>query len=92
VVLQDPVEGGVGAEDHDSGAGRERDQLGAGGGTLELAARGECGRSARDDAVDVCAVTADGDGAAYESGALGTTSFDKGYGLVDVVAAAQAVR
>ncbi len=32
------------------------------------------------------------DGAAYESGALGTTSFDKGYGLVDVVAAAQAVR
>ena len=27
------------------------------------------------------------DGAAYEQGALGTTSFDKGYGLVDVVAA-----
>ena len=32
------------------------------------------------------------DGAAYEQGALGTTSFDKGYGLVDVVAAATAVR
>ncbi len=32
------------------------------------------------------------DGAPYESGALGTTSFDKGYGLVDVVAAATAVR
>jgi serine protease AprX len=32
------------------------------------------------------------DGAAYENGALGTTSFDKGYGLVDVVAAAAAVR
>ncbi len=32
------------------------------------------------------------DGAAYESGPLGTTSFDKGYGLVDVVAAAAAVR
>ena len=31
-------------------------------------------------------------GAAYEAGALGTTSFDKGYGLVDVVAAAAAVR
>jgi serine protease AprX len=31
-------------------------------------------------------------GAAYEPGALGTTSFDKGYGLVDVVAAAAAVR
>ena len=28
------------------------------------------------------------DGAAYEQGPLGTTSFDKGYGLVDVVAAA----
>ena len=32
------------------------------------------------------------DGAPYENGALGTTSVDKGYGLVDVVAAAQAVR
>ena len=32
------------------------------------------------------------DGASYENGALGTTSVDKGYGLVDVVAAAQAVR
>ncbi len=32
------------------------------------------------------------DGAAYEGGPLGTTSFDKGYGLVDVVAAAAAVR
>ena len=32
------------------------------------------------------------DGAPYEQGPLGTTSFDKGYGLVDVVAAAQAVR
>jgi serine protease AprX len=32
------------------------------------------------------------DGAAYEAGPLGTTSFDKGYGLVDVVAAANAVR
>ncbi len=32
------------------------------------------------------------DGAPYESGPLGTTSFDKGYGLVDVVAAAGAVR
>ncbi len=32
------------------------------------------------------------DGAAYEDGALGTTSFDKGYGLVDVVGAAQQVR
>jgi serine protease AprX len=32
------------------------------------------------------------DGAAYEAGPLGTTSFDKGYGLVDVVAAADAVR
>lgn len=32
------------------------------------------------------------DGAAYEQGALGTTSYDKGYGLVDVVAAAEAVR
>jgi len=31
------------------------------------------------------------DGAAYESGPLGTTSFDKGYGLVDVVAAANAL-
>ena len=29
-------------------------------------------------------------GAAYEAGALGTTSFDKGYGLVDVVASAAA--
>jgi serine protease AprX len=32
------------------------------------------------------------DGAPYESAPLGTTSFDKGYGLVDVVAAANAVR
>ena len=32
------------------------------------------------------------DGAAYEPGALGTTSFDKGYGLVDVVAAVEALR
>jgi serine protease AprX len=32
------------------------------------------------------------DGAAYEAGPLGTTSFDKDYGLVDVVAAADAVR
>lgn len=32
------------------------------------------------------------DGAPYETGALGTTSFDKGYGLVDVVAAAAAIR
>jgi serine protease AprX len=32
------------------------------------------------------------DGAPYEAGPLGTTSFDKGYGLVDVVAAAAAVR
>ena len=32
------------------------------------------------------------DGAPYESGPLGTTSFDKGYGLVDVVAAVEAVR
>ena len=31
------------------------------------------------------------DGAAYESGPLGTTSFDKGYGLVDVVAAVDAL-
>ncbi len=31
------------------------------------------------------------DGAAYEAGPLGTTSFDKGYGLVDVVAAAGAI-
>ncbi len=31
-------------------------------------------------------------GAAYEAGPLGTTSFDKGHGLVDVVAAATAVR
>ena len=31
------------------------------------------------------------DGAPYESGPLGTTSFDKGYGLVDVVAAAGAL-
>jgi len=30
-------------------------------------------------------------GAAYEPGPLGTTSYDKGYGLVDVVAAAQAL-
>lgn len=32
------------------------------------------------------------DGAAYENGPLGTTSVDKGYGLVDVVAAAATVR
>ncbi|MCD6639533.1 MAG: S8 family serine peptidase [Nocardioides sp.] len=32
------------------------------------------------------------DGAAYEAGPLGTTSFDKGYGLVDVVAAVAALR
>ncbi len=32
------------------------------------------------------------DGAPYENGPVGTTSFDKGYGLVDVVAAAEAVR
>lgn len=31
------------------------------------------------------------DGAPYEPGPLGTTSFDKGYGLVDVVAAATAI-
>ena len=31
-------------------------------------------------------------GAPYEAGPLGTTSFDKGYGLVDVVAAANALR
>jgi serine protease AprX len=30
-------------------------------------------------------------GAPYESGPLGTTSYDKGYGLVDVVAAAQSL-
>ncbi|RYE79514.1 MAG: hypothetical protein EOO74_03605 [Myxococcales bacterium] len=29
------------------------------------------------------------DGAAYEQGALGTTSVDKGYGLVDVMKAAR---
>lgn len=32
------------------------------------------------------------DGAAYENGPLGTTSYDKGYGLVDVVAAVNALR
>jgi len=32
------------------------------------------------------------DGAAYEAGSNGTTSFDKGHGLVDVVAAANAIR
>jgi serine protease AprX len=32
------------------------------------------------------------DGAAYEPAPLGTTSFDKGYGLVDVVAAVEALR
>ncbi len=32
------------------------------------------------------------DGAAYEPGPLGTTSYDKGYGLVDVVAAVEALR
>ena len=32
------------------------------------------------------------DGAGYQSGPLGTTSYDKGYGLVDVVAASDAVR
>ena len=31
-------------------------------------------------------------GAPYEAGTNGTTSFDKGHGLVDVVAAANAVR
>ncbi|MGA9716276.1 MAG: S8 family peptidase [Aeromicrobium sp.] len=31
------------------------------------------------------------DGAAYEAGPLGTTSYDKGHGLVDVVAAAAAI-
>lgn len=31
------------------------------------------------------------DGAAYQSGPLGTTSYDKGYGLVDVVAAVAAL-
>ena len=31
------------------------------------------------------------DGAGYQAGALGTTSYDKGYGLVDVVAAAAAL-
>jgi subtilisin family serine protease len=31
------------------------------------------------------------DGAAYQPGALGTTSYDKGYGLVDVVAAVAAL-
>ena len=30
-------------------------------------------------------------GAPYEREALGTTSFDKGYGLVDAVAAAQSL-
>jgi serine protease AprX len=30
-------------------------------------------------------------GAPYEAGPLGTTSFDKGYGLVDAVAAAEAL-
>ena len=32
------------------------------------------------------------DGAAYEPGPLGTTSYDKGYGLGDVVAAVDAIR
>lgn len=32
------------------------------------------------------------DGAAYQPGPLGTTSFDKGYGLADVVAATAAIR
>jgi serine protease AprX len=32
------------------------------------------------------------DGAAYESGPVGTTSYDKGHGLVDVVAAVAALR
>ncbi|GAA5109584.1 hypothetical protein GCM10023339_09850 [Alloalcanivorax gelatiniphagus] len=32
------------------------------------------------------------DGAGYESGPLGTTSYDKGHGLVDVVAAVSALR
>ena len=32
------------------------------------------------------------DGAPYEAGTHGTTSFDKGHGLVDVVAAAHAIR
>ena len=32
------------------------------------------------------------DGAAYEPAPLGTTSYDKGYGLVDVVAAVDAIR
>lgn len=31
------------------------------------------------------------DGAAYEQGDLGTTSYDKGYGLIDVVAAVEAL-
>ena len=31
------------------------------------------------------------DGAGYQAGPLGTTSYDKGYGLVDVVAAVAAL-
>ena len=40
VVLEHPVQGGVGADDDQRGAGRQGDQLGAGSGSVQLRAVG----------------------------------------------------
>ena len=67
VVLQHPVQRGVGADDHQRGTGRQRDELGAGSGTVQLRAVGERGRAAGDDAGDVGAVTADRQGVGVDA-------------------------
>ena len=67
VVLQHPVEGRVRTDDHQAGAGREVDQLGAGGGTL-LDRAADHGRAAGDDAVDVRAVAAEREGVGVDAG------------------------
>ena len=62
VVLEHPVQRGVGADDEQAGAGGEVDQLGAGSGALELRAVGQRGRATGDDAVHVGAVAAEREG------------------------------
>ena len=67
VVLEHPVERGVGADDEQARAGGDRHQPGAGGRALQLLAARQRDRVAGDDAVDVGAVAADGQGVGVDA-------------------------
>ena len=61
MVLEHPVQGGVGTDDEQAGTGGEVDELGAGSGTL-LDDATDGGRATGDDAVHVRAVAAERQG------------------------------